>query len=452
HGHGHDSHNHSGSSEQHYNGHQEHNRYEHQQPQTPNMRSSHSTSDSSPLHYPQPKSPMIVNPVALWESSEEQARRRAWADHVRGPVAAMHDPVADTVPWPIAAPSAGQRVPPSAMDQIDSSQLPRETPWKISHVRQRPALVDENSPTVPPQPSHMGMQFKEGVANDGNARDAAGQLLQRWNEAVIARNLRSQLGNIDPEQIVHSIAKVERGTDAIRLETTVSCEAEDSSGERTVYRFTLSSTLDVGGALPPAPQGSVSAPLKQQQQGNMSGPGVRLMNPPLARARQPAAAPVVASMEPALQSPYNQVPESLYTDGGADIDNLPGGADIADLRQPPNYQEPAMSRRSSFVQLQPPQSNGTRVPAAAMRAAPSYSDQFAESDARYWRLQRQLIDLEMNQRRLDADVQPVASGLSYIAGRNTSGWDDQDIQKLDLGSPPTPIHNAKPPAGFDNGP
>ncbi|KAJ2812642.1 glycogenin glucosyltransferase, partial [Coemansia furcata] len=73
HGHGHDSHNHSGSSEQHYTGHQEHNRYEHHQPQTPNMRSSHSTSDSSPLHYPQPKSPMIVNPVALWESSEEQA-------------------------------------------------------------------------------------------------------------------------------------------------------------------------------------------------------------------------------------------------------------------------------------------------------------------------------------------------------------------------------------------
>ncbi|KAJ2027497.1 hypothetical protein H4S03_008233 [Coemansia sp. S3946] len=444
-----------GHSQQHYTGHQEYSQHEHHQPQTPDARSSRGTSGSSPLHYPQPKSPMIVNPVALWESSEEQARRRAWADHVRGPLADLQAPAVDYVPWPIAVPGADQRVPPSAMDQIDSSQLPRETPWKISHVRQRPSSADEASPTVPPQPSHMGMQFKEGVANDGNARDAAGQLLQRWNEAVIARNLRSQFGNIDPEQIMHSIAKVERGTDAIRLETTVSCEAEDSNGERTVYRFTLSSTLDVGGALPSAPQGHVSAPTKQQpqQQGAVPVPGVRLMNPPSARARSSAVAPVAASMEPAMRSSYNQaLPESLYTDSGADIDNHPGGEDITVLRQPPNYQEPAMSRRSSFVQLQPQQPGGTRVPAAAMRAAPSYSDQFAESDARYWRLQRQLIDLEMNQRRLDTDVQPVPSGLPYIASRNTSGWDDQDTQKLDLASPPTPTHNAKLPAGFDDGP
>ncbi|KAJ2059566.1 glycogenin glucosyltransferase [Coemansia sp. S146] len=456
---GYDSH---GNSQQPYTGHQEyghhrhHEQNQHHQPQTPDARSSRGTSGtsgSSPLHYPQPKSPMIVNPVALWESSEEQARRRAWAEHVRGPLADLQDPAADYVPWPIAVPSADQRVPPSTMDQIDSSQLPRDTPWKISHVRQRPSSADENSPTVPPQSSHMGMQFKEGVANDGNARDAAGQLLQRWNEAVVARNLRSQFGNIDPEQIMHSIAKVERGTDAIRLETTVSCEAEDSNGERTVYRFTLSSTLDVGGALPSAPQGSASAPLKQQQQGNVPAPGVRLMNPPSARARSSAMAPVAAPMDPALRPAYNQeLPESLYTDSGADIDNHPGGEDITVLRQPPNYQEPAMSRRSSFVQLQPQQPSGTRVPAAAMRATPNYSDQFAESDARYWRLQRQLIDLEMNQRRLDTDVQPVPSGLPYIAGRNTSGWDDQDTQKLDLASPPTPTHNAKPPAGFDDGP
>ncbi|KAJ2789294.1 hypothetical protein GGI18_002487, partial [Coemansia linderi] len=431
------------ASQQYYADHHEHH-------QTPDARSSRSTSGSSPLHYPQPKSPMIVNPVALWESSEDQARRRAWAEHVRGPLANSQNPSFEGAPWPISAPSADQRVPPSAMDQIDSSQLPRDTPWKISHVRQRPSSVDENSPTAPPQPTHMGMQFKEGVANDGNARDAAGQLLQRWNEAVIARNLRSQLGNIDPEQIMHSIAKVERGTDAIRLETTVSCEAEDSKGERTVYRFTLSSTLDVGGA---APQVSASAPLKPQQQGNVPAPGARLMNAPSARARPSNTAPVAASVEPALRSAYNQAtPEDLYIDSGADIDNQPGGADITLLRQPPNYQEPAMSRRSSFVQLQPSQSHGTRLPAAAMRAAPNYSDQFAESDARYWRLQRQLIDLEMNQRRQDADAQPAASGLSYTAGRNTNAWDDQDTQKLDLASPPTPTHNVKPPAQFDDRP
>ncbi|KAJ2013197.1 hypothetical protein GGI06_003894 [Coemansia sp. S85] len=430
-------------SQQYYADHHEHH-------QTLDARSSRSTSGSSPLHYPQPKSPMIVNPVALWESSEDQARRRAWAEHVRGPLANSQNPSFEGAPWPISAPSADQRVPPSAMDQIDSSQLPRDTPWKISHVRQRPSSVDENSPTAPPQPTHMGMQFKEGVANDGNARDAAGQLLQRWNEAVIARNLRSQLGNIDPEQIMHSIAKVERGTDAIRLETTVSCEAEDSKGERTVYRFTLSSTLDVGGT---APQVSASAPLKPQQQGNVPAPGARLMNTPSARARPSNTAPVAASVEPALRSAYNQAtPEDLYIDSGADIDNQPGGADITLLRQPPNYQEPAMSRRSSFVQLQPSQSHGTRLPAAAMRAAPNYSDQFAESDARYWRLQRQLIDLEMNQRRQDVDAQPAASGLSYTAGRNTNAWDDQDNQKLDLASPPTPTHNVKPPAQFDDRP
>ncbi|KAJ2491654.1 glycogenin glucosyltransferase [Coemansia sp. RSA 2050] len=439
------SHGHGGGydSQQYYASHHEHR-------QIPDMRSSRSTSGSSPLHYPQPKSPMIVNPVALWESSEEQARRRAWAEHVRRPLANTQNPTLDGAPWPIAAPSADQRVPSSAMDQIDSSQLPRETPWKISHVRQRPSSIDENSPTVPPQATHMGMQFKEGVANDGNARDAAGRLLQRWNEAVIARNLRSQFGNIDPEQIMHSIAKVERGTDAIRLETTVSCEAEDSKGERTVYRFTLSSTLDVGGA---APQGFASTPLKSQQQDNVPAPGIRLMNPPSARARSSAAAPAAASMEPALRSAYNQaLPEDLYNDGSADIDNQPGSADITLLRQPPNYQEPAMSRRSSFVQLQPSQPHGTRLPATAMRVAPNCSDQFAESDARYWRLQRQLIDLEMNQRRQDADAQPAASGLPYTPGRNISGWDDQDTQKLDLASPPTPTHNVKPLAEFDDRP
>ncbi|KAJ2335577.1 hypothetical protein GGI00_001284, partial [Coemansia sp. RSA 2681] len=427
----HQDHNHGGYN---YNSHHEqHQSQQNHQSQTPDARSSRSTSGSSPLHYPQPKSPMIVNPVALWESSEEQARRRAWAEHVRGPLADVQNPAGNTAPWPIAPPSADQRVPPSAMDQIDSSQLPRDTPWKISHVRQRPSSADESSSAVPPPPTHMGMQFKEGVANDGNARDAAGQLLQRWNEAVIARNLRAQFGNIAPEQIMHSIAKVERGTDAIRLETTVSCEAEDSSGERTVYRFTLSSTLDVGGAAPATLQAPPSAPLKQQ--GSASTSGVRQTNPPLARARSSTV-----------------VPEHLYSGSGAEVDNPPDGADVTVLRQPPNYQEPAMSRRSSFVQLQPSQPNSTRVAASAMRAGPDYSDQFAESDARYWRLQRQLIDLELNQRRLDSDTQATPSGQSNFVSRNASGWDDEATQKLDLASPPTPTRNDKPPGGFDDGP
>ncbi|KAJ2747057.1 glycogenin glucosyltransferase [Coemansia sp. BCRC 34301] len=428
----------SQQQQQHYAGYQEHHYYshgdhynphhEHHQPQMPDARSSRSTSDSSPLHYPQPKSPMIVNPVALWESSEEQSRRRAWAERVRGPLADLQPPADSTVPWLAAPPSADQCILPSTMDLIDSSQLPRETPWKISHVRQRPSSFDENSPTVPPQPTQMGTQFKEGVANDGNAREAAEQLLQRWNEAVIARNLRSQFGNIDPEQILHSIAKVERGTDAIRLETTVSCEAEDSSGERTVYRFTLSSTLDVGGALPAAPQAPLSVPSmqQQQQQGSVSVPGAKQPNPSLTRARSSAVAP-----------------EDLYDDNGVDV---------TVLRQPPNYQEPAMSRRSSFVQLQPLQQNSTRVPMSAMRTGPDYSDQFAESDARYWRLQRQLIDLEMNQRRLDNGAQATPGGPPTSADRNAGGWDDQGSQRLDLESPPTPTRNDKPPGGFDDRP
>ncbi|KAJ2901251.1 hypothetical protein GGI21_004721, partial [Coemansia aciculifera] len=203
----------SQQQQQHYGGHYYSSNHEQRhQRHTSDARSSHSASDSSPLHYPQPKSPMIVNPVALWESSEEQARRRAWAEHVRGPLADLQTPADSPAPWSVAPPppSADQRVPPSAMDQIDSSQLPRDTPWKISHVRQRPSSADENSSAALPQPNYMGMQFKEGVANDGNARDAAGQLLQRWNEAVIARNLRSHFGNISSEQILHSIAKVER--------------------------------------------------------------------------------------------------------------------------------------------------------------------------------------------------------------------------------------------------
>ncbi|KAJ2486140.1 glycogenin glucosyltransferase [Coemansia sp. RSA 2320] len=400
-----------------YTGHHEHTYDSQGHSQTSDTRSNRGTAGSSPLHYPQPKSPMIVNPVALWESSEEQARRRAWAQQVRGPPDTQQESLTSTpthhlpnVPWPsAAAPGADQRVPPSAMDQIDSSLLPRDTPWKVSHVRQRPPGDDMSAASLLP-PHHMGMQFKEGVANDVNARDAAGQLLQRWNEAVIARSIRSHIGSMDPDQITHSIAKVERGTDAIRLETTVSCEAEDSKGERTVYRFTLSSTLDVGGAVP-APQAIPSVPAMQQEQ-----------------------------------------PSALLPVHSAATKDSRASSDVTNLRQPPNYQEPAMSRRSSFVQLQqPPPATALRVPAAALRAAPDHSDQFAESDARYWRLQRQLIDLEMSQRRSETAVPAAPGGQSGIDNRSNGGWDDhQATLKLDLASPPTPTRS-KPPPEFDHG-
>ncbi|KAJ2389529.1 glycogenin glucosyltransferase, partial [Coemansia sp. RSA 2603] len=235
--------------------------------QTPSARSSRSNTGSSPIHYPQPKSPLVVNPVALWESSEEQARRRAWAQQVRAPLNEQQY-IQDGKPSPFtSALVPDQRVPPSSMDSIDSSQLPVDTPWKISHVRQRPSTDEARSVNAPPPP-HAGMQFKEGVASDGNAREAAGQLLQRWNEAVISRNLRPHFGSIDSDQISHLVPRLERGTDAIRLETTVSCEAEDSKGEKTVYRFTLSSTLDVGGAQSGAPPPATETlhPLQQQQQ------------------------------------------------------------------------------------------------------------------------------------------------------------------------------------------
>ncbi|KAJ1992487.1 glycogenin glucosyltransferase [Coemansia spiralis] len=401
---------HSQSQDQHQDQHQYHQHHQHSQhqyqPQMPGAYESKSTSASSPLYYPQPKSPMIVNPVALWESSEEQSRRRAWAQQLKGDT---RDEVQETIgnrtlsqhehhaPWSNSVPSADQRIPPSAMDHIDSSQLPRETPWKISHVRQRPSN-NKTIPTNAQQDSHhTGMQFKEGVANDGSAREAAGQVLKRWNEAVIARNIKSRLGSLDYDQISHSNAIVEKGTDAIRLETTVSCEAENSNGERTVYRFTLSSTLDVGGA-------------KQPTQ--------KALQPQLAAA--PAAAVLGLHQSPESHS------DSIDIRGSDDYDY----SDITDLRQPKGYQEPAISRRSSFVQLPP---NSLRAPHMALQSGFDNTDQFTQADARYWKLQRQLIDLEMSQQHQENNAHPAAS--------YGSGWhNDVTPDKLDLASPPTPTH------------
>ncbi|KAJ2778501.1 WD repeat-containing protein 53 [Coemansia interrupta] len=379
------------------------------QTQTPSIQSSRSNTGSSPIHYPQPKSPLVVNPVALWESSEEQARRRAWAQQVHAPLSEQQY-TEDGKPSPFSsALIPDQGVPPSSMDRIDSSQLPADTPWKISHVRQRPSAEDSRSVNAPPPP-HAGMQFKEGVASDENARDAAGQLLQRWNEAVISRNLRPHFGSIDSGQASHSLPRLERGTDAIRLETTVSCEAEDSKGERTVYRFTLSSTLDVGGAqngMPP----STTAPLHHLQQ------------------------------KPQQQMDLAVQPGSLAANAGRGIpvDNHSSAApheyaDITDLPQPANYREPAMSRRSSFVQLPP---TAARSAQASLRGGPEYQDQFAVADARYWKLQRQLIDLEMSQHRQE-DKQRLAAGDKTSAASGIGGWGVQEPETIDLASPPTP--------------
>ncbi|KAJ2803712.1 glycogenin glucosyltransferase [Coemansia guatemalensis] len=414
----------------------EDNRYhgEQQQSQAPDGRGAQSTTSSSPLHYPQPKSPIIVNPVALWESSEEQAQRRAWAQHME----AQNNGNSDTrdypgsrtsegsMPWAASAPRADAHIPPSAMDHIDSSQLPRETPWKISHVRHRPTGGEADT-----QPPYTGMQFKEGVANDANARDAAGQLLQRWNEAVIARNIQSKVGDIGRDQISHSAVRSENGTDAIRLETTVSCEAEDSKGERTVYRFTLSSTLDIGGALsPPASQVLVLAPNQQATSAYVS------------ERVQPDGSPSYPNPATTRSLPH------LFK--GATIQPLPNergvrscaseedGTDVMDLRQPENYREPAMSRRSSFVHMQP---NTARQPHMSLRDTYNNSDQFAEADSRYWKLQRQLIDLEMRQQVGSAQGRSVTGIPPDSAAARNIGMVRQSSQKLDLASPPTPSYS-----------
>ncbi|KAJ1906455.1 hypothetical protein LPJ81_001342, partial [Coemansia sp. IMI 209127] len=254
------------------------------------------------------------------------------------------------------------------MDHVDSRQLPKETPWKIGHVRQRKAEGNTLQNSMP-----TGIQFKEGVANDGNAREAAGQLLRRWNESVVARRLKPRLGSITLDDISHSDAKVERGTDAIRLETTVSCEAENSNGERTVYRFTLSSTLDVGGVQQPT---QLPVSTRQHQ----------------FRAGSDSRSSVSSGME--------DTGAGGGDDGIADNDRYV----VTDLLQPDNYQEPAMSRRSSFVQL-PLTPNSTRVPHLSLQPRLGTGDQFSEADARYWRLQRQLIDLEMSQQHSDHEMQ-----------------------------------------------
>ncbi|KAJ2851243.1 glycogenin glucosyltransferase [Coemansia brasiliensis] len=398
-----------------------------------------SRSSGSPIYYPQPKSPMVVNPVALWESSEEQARRRAWAHQVTAPIEnelKSHESY-HNASQTASMPSADAGIPLSAMDHIDSSSLPQETPWKISHVRQRPTeATDMNNDIVP---GHLGMQFKEGVANDASARDAAGQLLKRWNEAVVARNIQTRFGNIDPHQLSHSVVSPEKGTDAIRLETTVSCEAEDSKGERTVYRFTLSSTLDIGGAkTSPVATAPVWAPEKHTQPNlaalaNGRQDGVPIAD--IARYDQPepfptkpskitdnASVPTVLNL---MQNDMEQKTDNRYYDYN----------NIVSLPQPKNYQEPAISRRSSFVQLQ---RNAARAPYMALQSGYDNADQFAESDARYWKLQRQLIDLEMSQQQHENkstnDNELVALAVNTSAGREMI----QDQNKLDLASPPTP--------------
>ncbi|KAJ1644499.1 glycogenin glucosyltransferase [Coemansia asiatica] len=390
--------------------------------QSSSVRSSRSNTGSSPIHYPQPKSPMVVNPVALWESGEEQARRRAWAQHVREPLGEQQQHQVDSTASifdnngsPI---TDQQQVPPSSIDYIDSSHLPRETPWKISHVRQRQLSNDSANAQSAPR---AGMQFKEGVANDGNARDAAGQLLQRWNEAVITRNIKPRLGDISSDQILHSVPMLERGTDAIRLETTVSCEAEDSKGERTVYRFTLSSTLDVGGA-----QGaSISTATVPTQQGQIQQPQPQM---------EPVAMHVTKQPLRSFDVSNPKLDDGAYNDE-EDEDEDKSRSMIVNLRQPVNYQEPAMSRRSSFVQLPPTAS------ARSVRSGPENRDQFAIADARYWKLQRQLIDLEMSQRSQEGIFQQGDKGsMASPSGRivGSSSWEAQGVDAADLASPPTP--------------
>ncbi|KAJ2076721.1 Glycogenin-2 [Coemansia sp. RSA 988] len=423
-----------------YEGNQPHGHYSgQQQSQSFDGHGGQSTASSSPLHYPQPKSPMVVNPVALWESSEEQARRRAWAQHMdtqnRDGSDAVNYPgfrrSEGSVPWTASAPKADTRVPPSTMDHIDSSQLPQETPWKISHVRHRPTGGIEAGGESNTQSPYTGMQFKEGVANDANARDAAGQLLQRWNEAVIARNIQSRVGDVGRDQISHSVAKSENGTDAIRLETTVSCEAEDSKGERTVYRFTLSSTLDIGGAQSP-PVSRVFAPAPDQQ--------AELAN--VSEKAQPDGAPPHPHPEKANRLPHlfkGATIQPLSTERDLRVRTKENDStDVADLRQPENYQEPAMSRRSSFVHMQP---NADREPHMNPQGTYSSSDQFAEADSRYWKLQRQLIDLEMRQ-QVGGVQDRLAPGVSLdsAASRNIS-MVHHSGQKLDLASPPTPSYS-----------
>ncbi|KAJ2709907.1 hypothetical protein H4R19_004013, partial [Coemansia spiralis] len=334
------------------------------QPRQPSSerRDSQTTSGGSPLFYPQPKSPVVVNPVALWESSKEQAQRKAWAQQVRVPQDGDSDvplgrPHAHDTAIP-AAPAAAwgniRRVPLSAIDHIDSSQLPPETPWKISHVRHRPP-ADAGGGGSQPAPS--GMQFKEGVANDTGAREAASQILQRWNEGVMARGIGA---GIRPEQFTHHAPVAEEGTDAIRLETTVSCEAEGSNGERTVYRFTLSSTLDIGGA----------------------------------------------HSQPAVNT-------SAAADGRA----------------------PVLSRPSSFAMLQ---ESAARASHAGSERPPT--DQFAESDAQYWRLQRQLIDLEMSQQHREAQTPPPAGSAPDLAPGGGFGMPSRGPSMFEADSPPTPSY------------
>ncbi|KAJ2837081.1 Glycogenin-2 [Coemansia erecta] len=408
----------------------------------PDRHDSHSTSSSSPLYYPQPKSPMIVNPVALWESSEEQARRRAWAQHVQAP----HDDADDrgrpnhSTPWGKPVQSADERILSTAMHHIDSSSLPHDTPWKISHVRHRPAESTANEAGA--QPPHLGMQFKEGVANDFSARDAAGQLLKRWNEAVIARNIKLKFGDIDSENISHSVATPEKGTDAIRLETTVSCEAEDSKGERTVYRFTLSSTLDVGGAKSvPAQMEAAMSP--ESVSDNQLQPAQ-----PVSLTARPSIPPPDADAHLSGAASDARVLGATVADNRGDKANTSDYTNVTDLLQPENYHEPAMSRRSSFVQLQ---RNAARAPHMAMRSNHDNADQFAESDARYWKLQRQLIDLEMSQQRHESQARDTANAeLKDSAAGNTGGMIGQRHEKLDLASPPTPSHQL--PTAQQNGP
>ncbi|KAJ1939837.1 hypothetical protein FBU59_003990, partial [Linderina macrospora] len=395
-----------------------------------------SRSGDSPLYYPQPKTPITVNPVAIWESSEEQARRRAWAQQVRAPMEAaqnMTDPAlshsqpgADA--WGGAPPTAEYAVP-HVMDRIDSSQLPAETPWKISHVRQRNKSEDDGPQQVP-----GGMQFKEGVATESNARDAAGQFLKRWHEAVVARRIHSQIDGIDEERVNHGVPKFERGTDAIRLETTVSCEAEDSKGERTVYRFTLSSTLDIGGA-GAAAAGQQQVPAQPAPAMPIGGANGLQFDMPAEHAGAGAAPQDM--QHGGVQSYYNP--------------NMANGAVLADdeysnvtvLRQPANYSEPTISRRSSFVQHQPGSLRGVSQ-AVNRTASMGHIDQFAEADARYWRLHRQLIDIEMHQRMQDEMTHP---GEIPQDRRALEGWDEVRPEKIDLKSPPTPTIRLKNTAG-----
>ncbi|KAJ1953445.1 hypothetical protein EC988_002993 [Linderina pennispora] len=404
-----------------------------------------SRSGDSPLYYPQPKTPIIVNPVAIWESSEEQARRRAWAQQVRAPMEASHattDPILGhsqpeaavaAAAWGGAPPAAEYAVP-HVMDQIDSSQLPAETPWKISHVRQRNRSEDAGIPQAP-----GGMQFKEGVATESNARDAAGQFLQRWHEAVVARKLHSQIDGIDVERLEHGVPKFERGTDAIRLETTVSCEAEDSKGERTVYRFTLSSTLDIGGAAQQQQQ------QQQQQMPQMStqpGPATPAGGLGGSQFVMPAEYGTgVGTTQQDIQHDVHAYYNPNTANGTVLADNE--DANVTILRQPVNYEEPTISRRSSFVQQQPGSLRG--IPQMVNRTASmGHIDQFAEADARYWKLHRQLIDIEMNQRRQDE-----ASHIDEVQQdrRSSEGWDEVQSEKIDLRSPPTPTIRLKSTAG-----